>query len=367
MASIKTKFTVGLFIAIGLMIAIIAIIWLGMSKYLEKGQHFAAYFEESVQGLDRDSPVKYLGVPVGRVVSVSVAPDGTLVQVVMKIEAGLKPEDRKENIVAQLKSIGITGIMFLELDRKKVHEPDLSPKLTFEPNYPVISTKPSEITLFIEGVNDVLKQFKTIDGKGMIESVQATLQKINQAVEDAEVKKISDEARLTLKKVNTLMDGLQWHKITATVEKTSQSVEMLIKDARSAMGQLDQILAENKKGVAASVQEAHHVLRNAGDTITRLNEIISENKQAFSEAVSGFHRAGKNIENLTDIGQQFLKRGDQSISELQHRLVFILQNLEKASEDLDGFIEKISDHPSLLLSGEPPPPKEIEPDTTEKK
>ena len=34
MASIKTKFTVGLFIAIGLAITIIAIIWLGMSKYL---------------------------------------------------------------------------------------------------------------------------------------------------------------------------------------------------------------------------------------------------------------------------------------------------------------------------------------------
>ena len=45
MASIKTKFTVGLFVAIGLAIAIVAIIWLGMSNYLQKGQFYSAYFD----------------------------------------------------------------------------------------------------------------------------------------------------------------------------------------------------------------------------------------------------------------------------------------------------------------------------------
>lgn len=139
MASIKTKLTVGLFIAIGLAITIVAIIWLGMSKYLEKGQYYAAYFDESVQGLDKDSPVKYRGVPVGRVESVSVAPDGTLVQVIMKIETKLGPEIEKESIgdiVAQLKSIGITGIMFLELDRKKRAIRNLSPNSLLSPSIP---------------------------------------------------------------------------------------------------------------------------------------------------------------------------------------------------------------------------------------
>ena len=165
MASIKTKFTVGLFIAAGLAIAIVAIIWLGMSKYLEKGQLYAAYFDESIQGLDRDSPVKYRGVPVGRVQRIGVAPDGALVQVVMKIETKLEPEKEVlADIAAQLKSAGITGIMFVELDRKKDGDPDFQPKLTFESDYPMIATRPSEIKMFLEGVDDVLKQLKSIDG-----------------------------------------------------------------------------------------------------------------------------------------------------------------------------------------------------------
>ena len=129
MASIKTKLVVGIFVMIGFALASVAIIWLGMSNYLEKGTYCVAYFDESVQGLDKDSPVKYRGVSIGRVESINVAPDETLIQVVMKIRKGLKLEIILENVVAQLKAIGITGIMFIELDRKKPLEPDRSPEI----------------------------------------------------------------------------------------------------------------------------------------------------------------------------------------------------------------------------------------------
>ena len=82
MASTKTQFSVGLFVIVGLTIATIAILWLGMSHYFEKGRYYVSYFDESVQGLDKDSPVKYRGVPIGRVENVGVAPDGTLIQII---------------------------------------------------------------------------------------------------------------------------------------------------------------------------------------------------------------------------------------------------------------------------------------------
>ena len=59
MASQRTKFNVGLFIIIGFTLSVIAIIWLGLSHLFEKGNLFEAYFDESVQGLNKDSPVKY--------------------------------------------------------------------------------------------------------------------------------------------------------------------------------------------------------------------------------------------------------------------------------------------------------------------
>ena len=73
MATQKTKFAVGLFVAIGFTLAILVTIWLGMSRFLQKGRFYVTYFDESVQGLDVDSPVKYRGVFTGRVESIGVA------------------------------------------------------------------------------------------------------------------------------------------------------------------------------------------------------------------------------------------------------------------------------------------------------
>ena len=48
MASIKTKFAVGLFVIFGFAITFAAVIWIGMADYFEKGQHYAAYFQDTL-------------------------------------------------------------------------------------------------------------------------------------------------------------------------------------------------------------------------------------------------------------------------------------------------------------------------------
>ncbi|MCP4374225.1 MAG: MCE family protein, partial [Deltaproteobacteria bacterium] len=136
MISLKTKFAVGLFVIIGLLISFVSILWLGMSHYFEKGQYYVAFFDESVQGLDKDSPVKYRGVSIGRVKSISAAPDHTLIQVILKMETEFKPA---KELIAQLKSVGITGIMFIELDRKKKSDQEISLQLELLSDYPVIA------------------------------------------------------------------------------------------------------------------------------------------------------------------------------------------------------------------------------------
>jgi len=366
MASIKTKFTVGLFIAIGLVIAIIAIIWLGLSKYLEKGQLYVAYFDESIQGLDRDSPVKYRGVPVGRVQSVGVAPDGTLVQVIMKIETELEPGTEKEalkDIVAQLKSIGITGIMFLELDRKKKSDPEFIPKLTFAPEYPVIATKPSEIKLFLEGVDDALKQFKSMDAKGVADSARATLGKIDNAVDDVQIKEISADIRSTLNNFNRVFTETRLTRLANRMENAAQAAEELIGTARDVIKRFDNILAVNEKGIDEAVDEANRVIQDAHNMTAQLNQIISGNKQELNDAISGFNRSSQNLENLLAEGRRLIHQGGRNLSELQPRLLVFMQQLETTVENLKSFSENIAEQPSQLLFGEPPEARPVEADS----
>ncbi|HEY9074532.1 MAG TPA: MlaD family protein, partial [Desulfobaccales bacterium] len=119
MAGKTSKFMVGLFVTLGVILIVVAIIWVGATKYFEKGNMYVTYFDESVQGLQKDSTVKYRGVEVGRVEQIGVAPDNRLISVIMKIN--LK-EDLPHTAIAQLKVAGITGMVFVELDRQKKEE-----------------------------------------------------------------------------------------------------------------------------------------------------------------------------------------------------------------------------------------------------
>ncbi|OGP87692.1 MAG: hypothetical protein A2157_18730 [Deltaproteobacteria bacterium RBG_16_47_11] len=121
MARRTSKFMIGLFVTIGILIGMVAVVWLGASKYFEKGATYVTYFDESVQGLQLDSAVKYRGVEAGRVEKIGVAPDHRLIEVTMNINLRGKIE---RDHVAQLKAVGITGIVFVELDRKEPDKPE---------------------------------------------------------------------------------------------------------------------------------------------------------------------------------------------------------------------------------------------------
>jgi phospholipid/cholesterol/gamma-HCH transport system substrate-binding protein len=75
MARKASKFMIGLFVTVGVSIGLIAVIWIGAFKYFEKGATYVTFFNESVQGLQVDSAVKYRGVEVGRVERYESLPD----------------------------------------------------------------------------------------------------------------------------------------------------------------------------------------------------------------------------------------------------------------------------------------------------
>lgn len=82
----SSKFLIGLFVIIGVLICAVIIIWVGASRVFMKGSLYSVYFDESVRGLQVDSAIKYRGVDIGKVQSIDVAPDYRLIEVIMKIE-----------------------------------------------------------------------------------------------------------------------------------------------------------------------------------------------------------------------------------------------------------------------------------------
>ena len=80
--------------------------------------------------------------------------------------------------MAQLKVAGITGMVFVELDRKKPGEADQSPKISFPSEYPVIPSRPSEIAKIMTGVNTVVDKFNQMDTRGVFDQFKSTAAEI---------------------------------------------------------------------------------------------------------------------------------------------------------------------------------------------
>ncbi len=327
MASQKTKFVVGLFLVCGIGIALLAFIWLGMSRYFEKGRFYVTYFNESVQGLDKDSPVKYRGVSVGRVHSISVAPDSKLVKVVLKIETGMGLDT---NMVAQLRSVGITGSVFIELDQKKRDEPDRSPPLSFPSEYPIVASKPSELGEILRGIDDILNKIKAVDLEGISAKVKSNLDTIETAVQEANVKGLSRKVERSLDQLNQILDGQQWDKIMASTQET--------------------IRAANEFFVRGNATLTH-----AENAFAQARGIIADKEQAIREAL-------ENINKVIEKSASLTTGADETFSHMRQNLLVSAQNLERASENLNRFLEVLADQPSQLVFGEPLPRREMDPE-----
>jgi hypothetical protein len=113
--------------------------FLNPSRYFEEGTRYVTFFDQSVYGLSQGSEVTYQGVRVGKVEKIRIAPDNRTVGVIMLINVeGNLPK----MVVAQLVMKGGTGQAFVNLAPRRPNEPDLSPKVTFASEYPVIPSKP---------------------------------------------------------------------------------------------------------------------------------------------------------------------------------------------------------------------------------
>ncbi len=332
MASQKVKFTVGLFVFSGIVIAMLAFLWLGMSRILEKGQKYAIYFDESVQGLDIDAPVKYRGVTTGRVVDIDVAPDSKLIQVIAKMEKG---HNLEKDIVAQLSVVGITGSMFIELDLKAKDEPDKTPALSFKPEYPVFASKPSNISEILEGIDDFLVQIRAIDLDGISGKIKVTLDNINKVMADANIKGLSGKLESSLDDINAIVDKDRWERILTSAENAMKTLESVTGKADVSAGRLD-------------------------NTLASLEKISTGNEKNITEAIADFRTAMTKLNSLLDTGNSVVTGVDDTVYQLGYDLNEIARNIEQATENLNRIIDIVGDQPSQLIFGEPPAKRDAE-------
>lgn len=306
-----SKFLIGLFVTVGFLIGVIAVIWLGASRYFKKGATYVSYFDESVQGLKVDSSVKYRGVEAGRVKSIKVAPDDRLIEVVMTIY--LKGVIR-HNTVAQVSLSGLSGVSFISLSPGTSEELKESPKIDFPVKYRIIPTRPSELKVILSSLSRTMGGMKQLDLKGISEQLKTTAKSVSRALSD--------------KRMNKIMNGL---------ESMSENLDR-------ASRKIDEIVAEGD--VKKIVTETSETINEARKTVNQADALIAELRSEIREM------------KLRQTGEQ----ADRLVKGLNTRTRVIsgevrstLDNIRRVTEKLDELIQRLNESPSDLIWSKPPP------------
>ena len=220
-------FKIGLFIIVGTIIAVLGVVALGVGTIFQKKILVETYIDESVQGLDVGSPVKFRGVPVGKVETISLtsaeyptkrryvlvriglttkifqAPlsDAGSPSFVAEVEKGLR---------VRLVSQGVTGAAYIEADYQ---DPTRNPPLEidWQPRYPYVPSSLSRITQLSESLDKILRSVETIDIGRLVGGLEKSLLTITKVAEGANFDKLGGEASAFLTEVretNRQLKGL---------------------------------------------------------------------------------------------------------------------------------------------------------------
>ncbi|HBB17417.1 MAG TPA: hypothetical protein DCZ97_10655 [Syntrophus sp. (in: bacteria)] len=330
MAKRQSRFMVGLFVIVGVLIGVAVIVWLGAAKYFQKGARYVTYFDESVQGLQVDSRVKYRGVDVGSVERIGVAPDQRLVEVVIKINL---EGDIERSIVTQLKAAGITGIVFVELDRRQPDDPLFVPPAGMATLYPVIPSQPSQT-------------------KQMLSSVDRIMDRIAQA----DLAGVSDQLKATSRAMETFLTGREMADILKNLDSTTAALDRNLQ-------RIDRILAEGKVDSILSALE--HGLDEArlgiGETRQGLGEArqgVGETREGIAEIRKLIAAIGKEVADLKTAeiagkSKRLIERVDRRTKAVASDIESTTDDIRQAVESLRMLIESLRENPSELLFSRP--------------
>lgn len=306
MSAKSSKFLIGLFVISGTLICAAIIIWVGAARIFMKGSLYSVYFDESVQGLQVDSAIKYRGVEIGKVESIKVAPDYRLIEVIMKIDL---EEDLQKLTIATLKTTGITGIVFIELDQLRTGDLSSSPKITFKSSYPVIPSRRSEISRFLADTGVIMQNIKDIDLKG-----------------------ISDQMKNTSKAIENFVEGKRVNNIMTNLESTSANLDQAISKINKTVseGKLDRVVNETM-GV---LLDAHQLIGQAKNEIDALK-----------------------LQEKADRTDILLKDIDKKAQVITNELQDTSEHLRVTSENLQKLSDNLKRNPSELIFSKPAPPR----------
>ncbi|MCX7909382.1 MAG: MlaD family protein [Ignavibacteria bacterium] len=313
------NFFIGLFVVSGFIILAVGLIWFGASKFFQENAYYVTYFHGSVEGISKGTPVKYLGVPVGSVYEIRVAPDGKMIEIIMVMDKSITIND---SLRVKIEFAGLTGGRFLQLffsDDPYVLE--WYPKIPFKPPFPYIKSAPSGIETLEAGIREVVDHLM-----------------------EFQFKEVSINAVNFLKSATNFLSN---EELINSITNLQQTTEHL----KSIAGKLDttRIVAE----LEAASENITRITRKLENFVDSLQSEI-DNVQLANR----FDRTFSKVDSLVNFGNNVIYNFGTKAELVAYSINDLVYGLKRTNSLLQKLIREYTQNPGQLLLSEPPPKDE---------
>jgi phospholipid/cholesterol/gamma-HCH transport system substrate-binding protein len=255
---------VGAFVLLVTGMALSFVYWYTDQKDKRTYQRYEIYYDGTVSGLTAGSPVRYLGVDVGKVARILLDPSARQrVEVIADIEESAPIDSRT---LALLSLQGVTGLLFIDLEEDP--KSTASGPLPQGHRYPVIRSAPSELDVLLTSLPalanhaiDLVDHMDQVFSEENVKNIKATLASVRQA---------SERSPVLLREVEELVTDMR---------HTSDDVDSAAADFR-------RVTNEAGPDLKATLANVRHITESLSSTADHLNDFVSQNEPALSRFTS---------------------------------------------------------------------------------
>jgi phospholipid/cholesterol/gamma-HCH transport system substrate-binding protein len=302
---------VGGFILVVVAMAVGFVLWYTDASDGREYESYEIYFEGSVSGLDRGSPVRFLGVDVGRVRRLAIdSSDATRVHVVVEVD---KSAPISAATRASLGLQGVTGLLYVNL--KDASDVDRSAPLLQGERYPVIESVESDFDAFLASLPELMGRANTL------------LERLSRVVSDENLTGIAE----TIK-------GM--HETMASMPQTSRDVQQLVVELRATVAEINGA----SQSLRAMTDEARP---NVTAALARMNDAASSLADASMRIDRFTRRSEVQLGNFTEQGLFELER--------------LVRETRSAAREFRDLSRSLQENPSQILYEPPESGVEIKP------
>jgi phospholipid/cholesterol/gamma-HCH transport system substrate-binding protein len=290
---------VGAFVLLVIGMAVSFVYWYTDQRDKRTYQHYEIYYDGSVSGLTAGSPVRYLGVDVGKVARIMLDPKNRKrVEVIADIEDSAPIDTRT---LALLSLQGVTGLLFIDLEEDP--KATSNGPLPVGERYPVIRSAPSDLDVFLRSLpalanhaTDLVDHMDQVFSDENVKNFRALL---------ANTRGASEKAPVLVHEIEDLV---------ANLRHTSDQVD-------TAAADFDRVT--NDADIKTSLANIRRISDSLASATDRLNEFVTQNEPALSrftgqglpELERLLHESRAAVRDIRDLSRSLQQNPDELLYE----------------------------------------------------